>query len=44
MLPTKGSITYAKDTHTHTHTQEKEDSIVNEYNVLFYNEYKNENM
>jgi len=29
-LPTKGSITYAK----HTKVQEKEDSIVNECNVL----------
>jgi len=28
MLPMKGSSTYAK----HTHVQEKQDSIVNEYN------------
>jgi hypothetical protein len=35
MLPTKGSSTYAK--HRHTHVQEKEDNIVNEYNVLLYN-------
>ena len=32
MLPTKGSSTYAK----RTHVQEKEDSVVNEYNVLFH--------
>jgi hypothetical protein len=39
MLPTKGSSTYGggKKTHTHTqtHVQEKEYSIVNEYNVLY---------
>jgi len=33
MLPRKGPSTYAK----HKHMQEKEDSIKNEYNVLFYN-------
>ena len=33
MLPTKGSNTYAK----RTNVQEKEDSIVNEHNVLIYN-------
>jgi hypothetical protein len=33
MLPTKCSSTSAK----RTHVQEKEDSIVNEYSVLFYN-------
>jgi len=32
MLPTKDSSTYAK----HTNVQEKEDSIVNECNVLLY--------
>jgi len=33
ILPTKGLSTYAK----RTHVQEKEDSIVNESSVLFYN-------
>jgi len=33
MLPAKGSSTYPK----RTHVKEKEDSIVNEYSVLFYN-------
>jgi len=33
MLPTKGSSTYEE----RTHVQEKEDSIVNEYSVLFCN-------
>jgi len=32
MLLTKGSSTYAK-----AHVQEEEGSIVNEYNVMFYN-------
>jgi len=32
MLRTKGSTTYAK-----AHVQEEEGSIVNEYNVFFYN-------
>jgi hypothetical protein len=41
MLPTKGSSTYAKHRHK-TNAQEKEDSIMNEY-VLLYND-KNEEM
>jgi hypothetical protein len=35
ILPTKGYSTYAK--HKHTHVHGKEESIVNEYNVLLYN-------
>jgi hypothetical protein len=38
MLPTKGSNTYAKDTHVH----EKEDSFVNEYSALFLQLIKEE--
>jgi hypothetical protein len=33
MSPAKGSSTYPKG----THVKEKEDTIVNEHNVLFYN-------
>ena len=40
MLRTKDSSTYAKD----TNAQETEDSIVNECNILFYKQYRNEDM
>jgi hypothetical protein len=44
-LPMKGSSIYAKDTHTSARARarkKKENIIVNEYNVLFYNQYKKE--